>query len=115
MTSKTDIFSDSIKNVLSDLQNKEHENSQIEVFERNITLLQKEKKIKGHYYRIITRNTEERCEVLIRPNAQTLSIIRKSQPKTTTTASGPLSTPSPTPATISGKPSIATLATVSRK
>ena len=75
----------------------------------------KKKKIKGHYYRIITRNIEERCEVLIRPNAQTLSIIRKSQPKTTTTASGPLSTPSPTPATISGKPSIATLATVSRK
>ena len=35
-------FSDSIKNVLSDLQNKEHENSQTEVIKKNITLLQNE-------------------------------------------------------------------------
>ena len=46
LTFKIDGFSDSIKNVLSDLQNEEHENSQIEVLKKNITLLQNEKKSK---------------------------------------------------------------------
>ena len=47
LTSKIDIFYDSIKNILSVLQNKEHENSQIEVPKKNITLLQNEIKSKG--------------------------------------------------------------------
>ena len=46
LTSKIDVFSDSIKKVLSDLQNKEHKNSQIEVPKKNITLLQNEIKSK---------------------------------------------------------------------
>ena len=46
LTSKIVVFSDSVKNVLSDLQNKEHENSQIEVLKKNVTLLQNEIKSK---------------------------------------------------------------------
>ena len=46
LTSKIDVFSDSIKKALSDLQNKEHKNSQIEVLKKNITLLQNEIKSK---------------------------------------------------------------------
>ena len=42
MTSKIDIFSNSIKNALSDLQYKELENSQIEGLKKNIALLQNE-------------------------------------------------------------------------
>ena len=80
LTSKIDMFSDSIKNVLSDLQNKEHEKSQIEVLKKNITFLQNEIKSKDTY-RIITRNTEDSYEVLMRPNPQTLPVDRQSQPK----------------------------------
>ena len=46
MTSKIDVFSDSIKNVLSDLQNKEHENSQLKVLKKNVKLLKNEIKSK---------------------------------------------------------------------
>ena len=46
LTSKIHAFSDSIKNILSDLQNKERENSQIGVLKKNITLLQNEIKSK---------------------------------------------------------------------
>ena len=42
LTSKIHVFSDSIKNVLSNLQNKKHENSQIEVLTKNITFLMNE-------------------------------------------------------------------------
>ena len=63
------------------------------------------KKIKEHYYRIITRNTEDPNELLIQPNTQTLSVDRQSQLTTTATASGSLPTPSPTPAAMSRKPS----------
>ena len=42
LTSKIQVFSDSIKNVLSNLQNKKHENSQIEVLTKNITFLMNE-------------------------------------------------------------------------
>ena len=38
LTSKIEVFSDSIKNVLSDLQNKKHKNGQ--VLKKNITFLQ---------------------------------------------------------------------------
>ena len=44
LTSKIDIFSEI---VLSDLHNKEHKNSQSQVFKKNITLLQNEKKKKS--------------------------------------------------------------------
>ena len=46
LTFEIDGFSDSIKNVLSDLQNEEHENSQIEILKKNVILLQNEKKSK---------------------------------------------------------------------
>ena len=64
LTSKIDIFSDAIKNDLSDLHTKEHKNSQSKVLKKNITLLQNEKKIKGNFYRIITRNTYDRSKHL---------------------------------------------------
>ena len=51
LTSKIDFFPDSIRNALLDLQNKEHENRQIE---------------------ILRKNTEDPYKVLIRPNSQTL-------------------------------------------
>ena len=47
MTSKIDVFSDSIKIALSDLQNKEHENSQLKVLKKNVKLLKNEIKSKG--------------------------------------------------------------------
>ena len=46
LASKIDFFSDSVKNTLSDLQDKEQEDSQIEVLKKNITLLQNEIKSK---------------------------------------------------------------------
>ena len=79
-----------------------------------MTLLDATQQLHHHSCRIIARNTEDPYEVLIRKNPQTFSVDRKSQPTTTATASGPLSTSSPAPATISAKPSTATLAAVSR-
>ena len=46
LASKIDLVSDSIKNVLSDLQNKEHEKSQIEVLKKNVIFLQNKRKSK---------------------------------------------------------------------
>ena len=46
MTSKIDVFSDSIKIVLSDLENKEHENSQLKVLKKTVKLLTNEIKSK---------------------------------------------------------------------
>ena len=114
-TSKIDVFSDSIKNVLSNLQNKEHKKSQAEVLKKNITFLQNEIKLEDTTIESLleTQNIEDHYAVLIRPNPQILSVDRQSHPATTATASGPLSTPSPTPATTSAKPRTEALLTVS--
>ena len=75
LTSKIDIFSEI---VLSDLHNKEHKNSQSQVFKKNITLLQNEKK--KNQRKLLTNHYSKHkrpLEVLIRPNARTPSIVRK--------------------------------------
>ena len=108
LNSKIVVFPVSITKFLSDIQNTEHENSRIEVLTKDITFLQNELKSKVTIIELSNYFKHRRFyEVLIPPNPQNLSINRKSKPTTTATASGPLSTPSPTPATISTKPNTA--------
>ena len=114
LTSKIDIFFYSIKSVLSDLQNKEHENSQIEVPKKNTTL-QNEIKSKGTVIESLFEKQKTLTKSLSDQILKPFQSKRKSQLTTTAIASAPLSTPSPTPATISAKFRTETLATVSRK
>ena len=108
LNSKIVVFPVSITKFLSDIQNTEHENSRIEVLTKDITFLQNELKSKVTIIELSNYFKHRRFyEVLIPPNPQNLSINRKSKPTTTATASGPLSTPSPTPATTSAKPNTA--------